>query len=109
MVYYNGRRTYEQNGWDKSRFGGGGNWSGVHLFYLATLAQGQGSTEHEYTDVHGVVDVVHTRELLRALDAELTLLPAPQPPVTHLLEGVHILRALIQSIIHPAAGRPVSA
>ena len=84
-------------------------WITRFMSYLATLAQRQGSTEHEYTDVHGVVDVVHTRELLRALDAELTLLPAPPPPVTHLLEGVHVLRTLIQSIIHPAAARPVSA
>ena len=84
-------------------------WITRFMSYLATLAQRQGSAEHEYTDVHGVVDVVHTRELLRALDAELMLLPAPQPPVTHLLEGVHVLRTLIQSIIHPAAGRPVSA
>ena len=84
-------------------------WITRFMSYLATLAQRQGSVEHEYTDVHGVVDVVHTQELLRALDAELTLLPAPPPPVTHLLEGVHVLRTLIQSIIHPVAGRPVSA
>src|SRR5947207_14969737 len=84
-------------------------WITRFMSYLATLAQRQGSVEHEYTDVHGVVDVVHTQELLRALDAELTLLPAPQPPVTHLLEGVHVLRTLIQSIIHPVPGRPVSA
>ena len=84
-------------------------WITRFMSYLATLAQRQGSAEHEYTDVHGVVDVVHTRELLRALDAELTLLPTPQPPVTHLLEGVHVLRTLIQSIIHPVPGRPVSA
>ena len=84
-------------------------WITRFMSYLATLAQRQGSVEHEYTDVHGVVDVVHKQELLRALDAELTLLPTPQPPVTHLLEGVHVLRTLIQSIIHPVAGRPVSA
>src|SRR5205809_3540091 len=38
-------------------------WITRFMSYLATLAQRQGSTEHEYTDVHGVVDVVHTREL----------------------------------------------
>src|SRR5258706_12128169 len=31
--------------------------------YLAELAQRQGSTDMEYTDVHGVCDVTHTQEL----------------------------------------------
>src|SRR6058998_3208309 len=77
-------------------------WITRFMPYLASLAQRQGSLEREYTDVHGVVDVVHTQELFRALDAELTLLPAPHPPATQLLEGVDILRTLIQSIVHSA-------
>src|SRR5947209_8152545 len=44
--------------------------------YLADLARRQGSTEQEYTDVHGVVDIEHTQGLFRALDAELALLPS---------------------------------
>src|SRR5438067_546361 len=36
------------------------------MAFLAKLAQLQGSAEQEYTDVHGVCDVTHTRELFRA-------------------------------------------
>ena len=68
--------------------------------YLAELARRQGSAEHEYTDVHGVCDVVHTQELFRAVNAELTLMPAPLPPATELLEGVGLLRTLIENIVH---------
>jgi heme oxygenase-like protein len=64
--------------------------------YLAELAQRQGSTEMEYTDVHGVCDVTHTEELYRALDAELTL--APPLPEKDLYEGVELLRTLIRNI-----------
>jgi heme oxygenase-like protein len=64
--------------------------------YLAELAQRQGSTEMEYTDVHGVCDVTHTEELYRALDAELTL--APSLPEKDMYEGVELLRTLIRNI-----------
>src|SRR5437762_174039 len=43
--------------------------------YLADLARRQGSTEMEYTDVHGVCDVTHTEELYRALETEMALAP----------------------------------
>src|SRR5437899_11544992 len=61
-------------------------WITRFMPYLAKLARRQGSTEHEYTDVHGVCDVVHTLELFRALDAEMALAPAPLPPATQLLD-----------------------
>jgi hypothetical protein len=64
--------------------------------YLAELAQRQGSTEMEYTDVHGVCDVTHTEELYRALTAELTL--ASPLPEKDMYEGVELLRTLIRSI-----------
>src|SRR2546430_5520158 len=35
-------------------------WITRFMAYLADLARRQGSAEFEYTDVHGVVDVVHT-------------------------------------------------
>ena len=77
--------------------------------YLAELAQRQGSAEQEYTDVHGVCDVVHTQELYRALEAEMTLTHDPLRPVKNLLEGVELLGTLIQSIIHTrAAGQDQS-
>lgn len=64
--------------------------------YLAELAQRQGSTEMEYTDVHGVCDVTHTEELYRALDAELMLAPSLSEKDTY--EGVELLRTLIRNI-----------
>jgi len=84
-------------------------WITRFMPYLASLADRQGSSEREYTDVHGVVDVVHTQELFRALGAELALLPAPHPPATQLLEGVDVLRTLIQGIVQPEADRTLSA
>jgi len=72
--------------------------------YLAELARCQGSAEREYTDVHGVCDVVHTQELFRALEGEMALTDDPLPPATQLLEGVERLRVLIRNIVYPAAG-----
>src|SRR5260221_8923079 len=43
------------------------------MAYLAELAQRQGSSEKEYTAVHGVCDVAHTKELFRALEAGVGL------------------------------------
>jgi hypothetical protein len=71
--------------------------------YLAELARRQGSADQEYTDVHGVCDVSHTQELWRALRTELTLTDVALPPAENLFEGVELLRALIQSIVHPVA------
>jgi hypothetical protein len=65
--------------------------------YLAKLAQDQGSTEMEYTDVHGVCDITHTQELFRALDAEMGLERAMSE--AELFEGVQLLRSLIQNIV----------
>jgi hypothetical protein len=66
--------------------------------YLADLAAHRGSTESEYTDVHGVVDIEHTQGLFRALGAEMDLGPVPPRP-TDLLAGVDVLRALIEQIL----------
>jgi len=70
------------------------------MAFLAELARLQGSVEQEYTDVHGVCDVAHTQELLRALGAEMTL--NPPGPAANLLEGVDLLRTLMISIVQPA-------
>ncbi len=65
--------------------------------YLADLAQRQGSTEMEYTDVHGVCDITHTQELFRALESEMNLeRPIPEQDM---YEGVGLLRSLIQNIV----------
>ena len=73
------------------------------MAYLAELARTQGSTEFEYTDVHGICDIGHTRGLFSALAAEQKL--HPQESSTDLFEGVHLLRALIETIVLPAAKR----
>jgi hypothetical protein len=52
----------------------------------------------EYTDVHGVCDVEHTAGLFRALGSELSV--SPVEPGVDLLEGVHLLRTLIQRITY---------
>jgi hypothetical protein len=66
------------------------------MSYLADLAVAQGSTDLEYTDVHGVCDVAHSEGLLMALSAEATI--NPPDPAVDLFEGVNELRALIQTI-----------
>ena len=66
------------------------------MSYLADLAVAQGSTDLEYTDVHGVCDIAHSEGLLRALTAEAAI--NPPDPASDLFEGVNDLRALIQTI-----------
>ena len=69
--------------------------------YLADLADRQGSAERQYTDVHGVVDVVHTEGLFRALEAEMLRKPDVVEPTPSLFTGVKVLRTLIENVIHP--------
>ena len=69
------------------------------MSFLAGLAAAQGSTEMEYTDVHGVCDVAHTQGLFRALDAEIALNSPDSEP--NLFEGVQLLRKLIERIVNP--------
>jgi hypothetical protein len=68
--------------------------------YLAGLATRLGSSELEYTDVHGVVDISHTEELFRAFASELAITP-DAPALEKLLGGVALLRTLIETVIHP--------
>lgn len=80
--------------------------------FLAKLAIEQGSTELEYTDVHGVCDIAHTEGLFRALTAEMAINPTQAE--TELFEGVDLLSALIKTIVPPAPkrlslARPVEA
>ncbi len=73
------------------------------MSYLADLADGQGSTERVYTDVHGVCDVAHTAGLFKALAAEMELQPAETN--ADMFEGVNLLRSLIQTIVEPSGPR----
>lgn len=67
------------------------------MAYLAALAAAQGSTEMEYTDVHGVCDIAHTDGLFRALAAEIAV--NPLSPDQDLLEGVTLLRTLMDQVV----------
>jgi len=71
------------------------------MSYLAALAAAQGSTEMEYTDVHGVCDIEHTAGLFKVLAAEIA--QTPPNPDTDIFEGVVLLRDLIEQIIWPQA------
>jgi hypothetical protein len=68
-----------------------------YMAYLAELATAQGSTDMEYTDVHGVCDIAHTDGLFRALSAEMAVNP-PAPDVD-LYEGAVLLRKLMETAI----------
>jgi DNA-binding Lrp family transcriptional regulator len=68
------------------------------MAYLEELAERQGSSEKEYTQVHGVCDIAHSEGLFRGLEAEMVLAPDSREPEEYLFEGVHLLRALIESI-----------
>jgi hypothetical protein len=76
------------------------------MAYLAYLAARQGSTEMEYTDVHGVCDIEHTEGLFKVLAAEIAF--APPEPDADLFEGVTLLRTLIERIIWPQAESPAA-
>ena len=69
-----------------------------YMPYLEELARKQGSAENEYTQVHGVCDIAHSEGLFRGLEAEMVLAPDTREPAAYLYEGVHLLRALIESI-----------
>jgi hypothetical protein len=66
--------------------------------YLEELAVKQGSAEREYTQVHGVCDIAHSEGLYHALDAEMAIAGDSREPAEYLFEGVHLLRALFESI-----------
>ena len=71
--------------------------------YLADLAGARGSMEREYTDVHGVLDIAHTADLYRVAKLEMAL--NQTAPDANLLEGVYLLRKLIQGIMHYRAAQ----
>lgn len=71
------------------------------MSYLADLAKDQGSTDLEYTDVHGVCDIEHTAGLFKVLAAEYAL--TPPDANADVFEGVTLLRTLIEHVIRPEA------
>lgn len=69
-----------------------------YMPYLAELAKLQGSTDFEYTDVHGVCDIAHSEGLFEAVKAEVTLSGDSLTPETNPLEGVELLQTLVKNI-----------
>lgn len=67
------------------------------MAYLAELAAGLGSSEMEYTDVHGVCDIEHTAGLIRAFEIESSNYPLESDK--ELFEGVYLLRTLLKTIV----------
>jgi hypothetical protein len=66
------------------------------MAYLADLAGAQGSSEREYTDVHGVCDIAHSEGLFQAVTLEMAVNPAPAD--ADIFEGVDLLRDLLERI-----------
>jgi hypothetical protein len=77
------------------------------MAYLAGLSQAQGSVELEYTNVHGVCDVAHSQGLFVAFESEMTA--NPPEPGTDIFEGVDLLSALIQKIVHSQTDKNLAA
>jgi len=69
-----------------------------YMSYLADLAIAQGSSELEYTDVHGVCDIAHTEGLIQALSTEVAV--NPLAPDADIFEGVELLEALITRVVN---------
>ncbi len=68
------------------------------MAYLADLAAAQGSSEMEYTDVHGVCDIAHTEGLFQALSIETAM--DPMASGIDLFEGVELLDALVKTVVY---------
>jgi len=77
-----------------------------YMSYLADLAVAQGSSELEYTDVHGVCDIAHTEGLIQALSMEMAL--NPLAPDADIFEGVRLLESLLNRVVN-VSGTPVAA
>jgi hypothetical protein len=69
-----------------------------YMSYLADLAMSQGSSELEYTDVHGVCDIAHTEGLIQALSMEMAV--NPLAPDADIFEGVELLEALLNRVVN---------
>jgi hypothetical protein len=65
--------------------------------YLAELATERGSSDMEYTDVHGVCDIAHTDGLFNALSIESEMNPPGADQ--DLLEGVNLLDTLMRRVV----------
>jgi hypothetical protein len=76
---------------------------------LSELAARQGSEEQEYTRVHGTCDIVHSQELIRALEAEISLIAGSPEFCDDLFDGVDRLQKLIRDIVFGAGSVDVQS
>lgn len=74
------------------------------MAYLAELARIQGSSNFEYTDVHGICDIAHTEGLFQALSMEMDIHKTNSDD--GLFEGVGLLGSLLYTIV---TGKPSEA
>lgn len=72
-------------------------WIQKFMPFLTDLAIAQGSSDREYTDVHGICDIAHSEELFHAVTLEMSV--NPPSPGTDIFEGVTLLSALIHTIL----------
>jgi hypothetical protein len=70
------------------------------MSYLAQVANHQGSSELTYTDVHGLLDVEHSKEMLTAALLEQSAAPLLVNEDS-VKKGIVLLTALIKSITRP--------
>ncbi len=76
-------------------------WIQKFMPFLTELAVAQGSSDREYTDVHGICDIAHSEELFHAVTLEMAV--NPPHPGTDIFEGVTLLSALIRTILQGPA------
>ena len=77
-------------------------WIQKFMPFLTDLAIAQGSSDREYTDVHGICDIAHSEELFHAVTLEMAV--NPPSAGTDIFEGMTLLTALIHTILQgPAA------
>ena len=72
-------------------------WIQKFMPFLCDLALAQGSTDREYTDVHGICDVAHSQELFDCVGMEMAVNPAASN--VDIYEGVDLLTSLIYTVL----------
>ena len=72
-------------------------WIQKFMPFLTDLALAQGSSDREYTDVHGVCDIAHSQELFDSVGMEMAVNPAA--PGVDIYEGVDLLTNLLHTIL----------
>ncbi len=72
-------------------------WIQRFMPFLTDLALAQGSSDREYTDVHGICDIAHSQELFDSVQMEMSVnFPGPDK---YIYEGVDLLSQMIHTII----------